>query len=116
MDKNYLQSLTDKQHTINTLSMWCTDERERNYSKTCVKWLLSKKQQIDFQDPLSLNTGQKYCRMLHREHSAILLTYIKLHRFYCTQNLSSAGVMISTIIVVTVNSDIFAIIIFREYH
>ena len=27
---------------------------------------------------LSLNAGQKYCRMLQGEHSAILLTFIKL--------------------------------------
>ena len=33
---------------------------------------------IDFQDQLSLNAGQKYCRMLQEEHSAILLTCIKL--------------------------------------
>ena len=26
----------------------------------------------------SLNAGQKYCRMLQGEHSAILLTFIKL--------------------------------------
>ena len=32
-----------------------------------------------FQDRLSLNAGQKYCRMLQGEHSAIvLLTFIKL--------------------------------------
>ena len=31
-----------------------------------------------FEDRLSLNAGQKYCRMLQREHSAILLTFIKL--------------------------------------
>ena len=53
-----------------------------------------------FQDQLSFNAGQKYCRMLHGEHSAILSTFIKLpfaikifvlsnfewpflHRFYC---------------------------------
>ena len=29
-------------------------------------------------DQLSLNAGQKYCRMLQGEHSAILLTFIKL--------------------------------------
>ena len=51
---------------------------------------------------LSLNAGQKYCRMLQREHSAILSTFIKLpfvikifvlslfewpflHRFNCIQ-------------------------------
>ena len=84
------------------------------YSKTCVKWPLSKdrklffnlcktatlkRQKSGFQDQLPLNIGQKYCRMLQREHSAILLTLIKLpvviktfvlsfweailHRFYC---------------------------------
>ena len=31
-----------------------------------------------FQDQLSLNAGQKYCRMLQREHSAILTTFIEL--------------------------------------
>ena len=48
------------------------------YSKTCVKRPLSKRPKIGFQDLLSLNAGQNYCRMLHREHSAILLTIIKL--------------------------------------
>ena len=33
---------------------------------------------IGFQDQLLLNVGLKYCRMLHGEHSAILLTFIKL--------------------------------------
>ena len=41
------------------------------YSKAFLKWPLKKKQ-------LSLNAGQKYCRMLQGEHSAILLTFIKL--------------------------------------
>ena len=45
------------------------------YSKTCPKRPLSKR---PIQDQLSLNEGQKYCRMLQREHSAILLTFIKL--------------------------------------
>ena len=48
------------------------------YSKTCVKRPLSKRQKIGFQDRLLLNAGQKYCRMLQWEHSAILLTFIKL--------------------------------------
>ena len=34
------------------------------YSKTCVKWPLSKRPKIGFQDKFSLNGGQKYCRML----------------------------------------------------
>ena len=33
---------------------------------------------IGFQDRFSLNAGQKYCRMLQGEHSAILSTFIKL--------------------------------------
>ena len=48
------------------------------YSKTCVKRTLSKRQKTGFQDQLSLNAGQKYCRLLRGEHSAILLTFIKL--------------------------------------
>ena len=34
------------------------------YSKTCRKRPLKKNTKIDFQDRLSLNAGQKYCRML----------------------------------------------------
>ena len=48
------------------------------YSKTCVKWPLSKRLQIGFQDQLSLNEGLKYCRMLQGKHSGILSTFIKL--------------------------------------
>ena len=48
------------------------------YSKTCVELPLSNRPQIGFQDQLSLNAGQKYFRMLQGEHSAILLTFIKL--------------------------------------
>ena len=43
------------------------------YSITCVKQPLSSRQKIGFQDQLWLNAGQKYCRMLQGEHSAILL-------------------------------------------
>ena len=59
-----------------------------------------KDRNLFFQYQLSLNTGQKYYRMLQGEHSAILSTIIKLpfvikisvssflsgvlHRFYCT--------------------------------
>ena len=48
------------------------------YSKTCLKWPLKKKTKNGFQGRLLLNAGQKYCRMLQGEHSAILLTVIKL--------------------------------------
>ena len=40
---------------------------------------ISKKtKNIGFQDRSSLNAGQKYCRMLQGEHSAILSTFIQL--------------------------------------
>ena len=42
------------------------------YSKTCVKWPLSKRPKIGFQDHLSINAGQKYSL----EHSAILSTFM----------------------------------------
>ena len=48
------------------------------YSITSVKWPLSKRPKIGLQDQLSLNAGQKYCRMLQGEHSAIILNFIKL--------------------------------------
>ena len=53
----------------------------RKYSKTCVKWPLSKRPKICFKYQLSLIAGQKYCRMLQGEHSAILLTFIRLPFF-----------------------------------
>ena len=45
------------------------------------EWLLTtghskRHTKIDFQHQLSLNAGQKYCRILQGEHSAILLTFI----------------------------------------
>ena len=48
------------------------------YSNTCVKRSLSKRWKIGVQDQTLLDAGQKYCRMLQDEHSAILLTFIKL--------------------------------------
>ena len=48
------------------------------YSKTCLNRPLSKRPKIGFQDQLWFNAGQKYCRMLQGEHSAILSTFIKL--------------------------------------
>ena len=48
------------------------------YSKTCVKRSLSKIPKIGYQDQLTLNAGQKSCRMLQGEHSAILSTFNKL--------------------------------------
>ena len=48
------------------------------YSKTFVKQPLSKRQKTGFQDQLSLNAGQKYCRMPQGDHFAILSTFIRL--------------------------------------
>ena len=54
------------------------DKHIHNYSKTCVKRPLSKQTKIGVYNKLSLNAGQKYCRMLQREHSAIYSIFIKL--------------------------------------
>ena len=43
-----------------------------------LKVATKKRPKIGFQDQLLLHAGQKYCRMLQREHSAILSTFIKL--------------------------------------
>ena len=58
------------------------------YSKTCLKRLLSKITKMGFQDQLLLNAGQKYCRMLQGEHSAILSTCIELPHGFKTFVLS----------------------------
>ena len=47
-------------------------------SKPCLKPPLKKNKKIGIQYRLSIKAGQKYCRMLQREHSAILSTFIKL--------------------------------------
>ena len=49
------------------------------YSKTCVKWPLSKRPKIGFQGQLPLYAGQRHWRMLQWEHSAMLLTFTKLY-------------------------------------
>ena len=59
-----------------------------NYSKTCLKQPLSERPKMSFQYQLLLNAGQTYCRMLQREHSAILLTCIELPHSFKTFVLS----------------------------
>ena len=51
----------------------------RRLKKRTINW---------FQDQLLLNAGQKYCRMLQGEHSAILSTFIKLPFVFKTFGLS----------------------------
>ena len=65
-----------QRHSLSFLNIVCN--RNCRYSKTCVKQPLSNRLKIGFQDQLSLNTGQKYCRMLQEQHSAILSIFIKL--------------------------------------
>ena len=50
----------------------------KNYIKTWLKRPLKKKTKTGFQGRFLLHGDKKYCRMLQREHSAILLTFIKL--------------------------------------
>ena len=49
-----------------------------NTVKTVLSGHSKRRPKIGFQDRFLLNACQKYCRMLQEEHSAILLTFIKL--------------------------------------
>ena len=71
-------SLTSFQVIEQTRQMYRYPGRKTIYSKTGLKRPLSKRPKIGIQKRLSLNAGQKYCRMFQGEHSAILLTLIKL--------------------------------------
>ena len=44
----------------------------------CISSHSKRRPKIGFQDQLSLNAGQEYCRMPQGEHFAILLTFIQL--------------------------------------
>ena len=44
----------------------CLSPFNSNNSKTCLKQPLKRRPKIGFQDRLSLNAGQKYCRMLQK--------------------------------------------------
>ena len=57
---------------------WKTAYNLGSTVKIRVKRPLSKRLKIGFQDQLSLIEGQKYCRMIQGEHSAIVLTLIKI--------------------------------------
>ena len=60
------------------IKKWRITAENIMYRKTCLKRPLKKMTKIGFQYQLLLNAGQKYCRMLQGEHSAILSTFIKL--------------------------------------
>ena len=77
--KSYPLIIVDDRIIIGQVLKICPNPTKlTQYSKTCVKRPLSKRPKIDFQIQLSLNAGQKYCRMLQSEHSAVLLIFIKL--------------------------------------
>ena len=66
------------EHFIGAIEEYNSSIKNYTYSNTCVEQPLSKRPQIGFQDQLSLNAGQKYCRLLQVEHSATLSTFINL--------------------------------------
>ena len=63
-------SIKKKEYHQSGYKLFAADDTRRqrvktnHYSKTCVKRQLSKRPKIGFQDQLSLNAGQKYCRTL----------------------------------------------------
>ena len=61
------------------VSCWCN-----KYSKTYLKQPLKKDTKIGFQERLSLNAGQKYCRMLHYDLCFVYFRVAAEDRFYCT--------------------------------
>ena len=69
---------TFSETSVTLLGLYFLSTEFLKYSKPCVKRPLSKRPKIGIQDQLSLDAGQKYCRMLQGEHSAILSTFVKL--------------------------------------
>ena len=59
-------------------SVICLWSQGAIYSRTCLKRPHKNNTKIGFKYILSLNAGQKFCRMLQGEHSAKLSTFIKL--------------------------------------
>ena len=69
----------DPQDTqLNTISCIFLQKIKLNTVKPVLSGQSQRRQELGFQDRLWLNAGQKYCRMLPLEHSAILSTFIKL--------------------------------------
>ena len=60
---------TFSETSVTLLGLYFLSTEFLKYSKTCVKPRLSKRLKNGIQDQLSLNAGQKYCRMLHAECS-----------------------------------------------
>ena len=68
-------SLVNQVRTRFTFKLCCF----LHYSKTYVKRPLSKRPQIGFQYQLSLNAGQKYCRMLQNAPAGAFYNIFDLH-------------------------------------
>ena len=62
------------------------------YSKTCLKWPLQKRPKIGFQDQISLNASQKYCRMLQESILQFCL-FVCLFVFVALRPMSTAMVI-----------------------
>ena len=61
--KYYVKSIQKCQQNQKYASFLDSDSDCQLYSKTCVKRPFSKRTKIGFQDQLSLNAGQKHCRI-----------------------------------------------------
>ena len=59
-----LQNLSSAAVVIAALMVKYKISNVKQYSKTCLKQPLKRRPKIGFQDRLSLNAGQKFCRML----------------------------------------------------
>ena len=64
MLKRRLHRLVGVYTCQNTTLLEITCQSSDVFSKSCLKWPPKTKTKIGFQDRLSLNAGQKYCRML----------------------------------------------------
>ena len=76
MSEVTIQDEKEKLQSLITQNMAQDNEKVYN-SRSVVKRPLAKRPENGFLDRLLLNAGQKYCRMLPLEHSAILSTFIK---------------------------------------
>ena len=70
------------------------------YSKTCAKRPLSERPKLGFQDLLSLSAGQKYCRMLQGEQSAILTFVLSIFEwpFYTGLTVPPYIILLKTVV------------------
>ena len=63
---------------LNTISYIFPSSLKLNTVKPVLSGHSKRRPKLGFQNQISLNVGQKYCRMLQREHSAILSIFMKI--------------------------------------